>query len=134
MFLRFIFVCQKNFRVAVQCVMRNVRLIDKDGKPIWTKFENGVSVAGRVEVFKNNEWGTVCNQNFGQKEATIVCKTIGYQNGIPITQNNNQTFKFNQGTDKIWLNQVSCSGYENSILECKSGSIQTCTHRQRCVV
>ena len=33
---------------------------------------------GRVEVKYRNEWGTICDDDFGQAEALVVCKTLGY--------------------------------------------------------
>lgn len=32
---------------------------------------------GRVEVLIDNQWGTVCDDNWGQNEATIVCRSLG---------------------------------------------------------
>ena len=29
---------------------------------------------GRVEIFHANQWGTVCDDSFGDVDATIVCR------------------------------------------------------------
>lgn len=38
----------------------------------------GVAHEGRVEVYHDGEWGTVCSDSFGNREAEIICGNLGY--------------------------------------------------------
>lgn len=42
---------------------------------------NGPSSSkGRVEIMYRGEWGTICDDRFGQEEAIVVCRMLGYHN------------------------------------------------------
>ena len=39
----------------------------------------GSTRGGRLEIFLNSVWGTVCNDMFGEHEADVVCHQLRYE-------------------------------------------------------
>lgn len=53
--------------------------------PIQYRLEGGRTTnEGRLEVFYRGEWGTVCDDDFGIKEAQVVCNSLGFY-GKPVS-------------------------------------------------
>lgn len=81
---------------------------------------------GRVEISSGDVWGTVCNDNWGIKEPHVICRMLGHEKAV-------KQYSFGKGANgqPIWLRDISCSGCEDSILECKRANIgkQTCDHK-----
>jgi len=69
---------------------------------------------GRVEVYTRGEWGTVCDDLFGNEEADVVCKQLGFDSGRALPGGT-----YEQGTGPIWMDDLSCSGSENSLADCQ---------------
>ena len=39
--------------------------------------------SGRLEIFMNGRWGTICNDaDFGQREATVACQQLGWNGAL----------------------------------------------------
>ncbi|PIK44172.1 putative deleted in malignant brain tumors 1 protein [Apostichopus japonicus] len=83
----------------------------------------GVSTQeGRVEVYHDGQWGTICDDGWDDNDASVICRQLGYE-GIAVGW---QSAKFGQGSDPIWLDDVACSGSEQHIEDC--GSTDWGTH------
>uniref|UniRef100_A0A8D2LII5 Soluble scavenger receptor cysteine-rich domain-containing protein SSC5D n=1 Tax=Varanus komodoensis TaxID=61221 RepID=A0A8D2LII5_VARKO len=84
--------------------------------------------AGRVEVFHNNEWGTICNTGWDLQDAQVVCQELGCGNVSRIVG----AAKYGEGSGPIWLHSVNCTGGEAALSECAKGpqAQQSCSHSQ----
>ena len=50
----------------------SVRLVARNGQTSPTL------TAGRLEVYYNGRWGTVCDDSFGASEARTACRQLGF--------------------------------------------------------
>ncbi|KAB0373508.1 hypothetical protein FD755_015167 [Muntiacus reevesi] len=81
---------------------------------------------GRVEIFHEGQWGTVCDDRWELRGGLVVCRSLGYK-GV---QSVHKGAHFGKGTGPIWLNEVFCFGKESSIEECRirQWGVRVCSH------
>ncbi|NXU54607.1 NETR protein, partial [Turnix velox] len=84
------------------------------------------SFEGRVEVYHDGKWGTICDDQWDDRDAEVVCRQLGLS-GNPKALSWAQ---YGQGSGPILLDEVECSGNELSLDQCKKSEWgqQNCDH------
>nr|XP_054772853.1 mucin-2-like [Lytechinus pictus] len=87
------------------------------------------SLEGRIEVYYNGVWGTICDIGWDSTDANVICKQLGFQislgTNIP---------RFGQGpfTQTVWLMNVQCESSDESLNDCVTsdqwGQASACPH------
>jgi hypothetical protein len=80
----------------------NVRLVGYDS-----------STYGRVEVFVNNEWGSVCDDRWDEEDAAVVCRELGFA-----SLQQSGCCHHHEQTDSYLLTETNCVGDETALLSC----------------
>jgi len=93
--------CDHTEDVSVSC-FNEVRLVGDSGS------------RGRLEVYHNGTWGTVCDNGFTDTEAEVVCYMLGYGRAGKFIGNT-----FGGGSGQIWLDNVRCNGYALYLTDCQ---------------
>ena len=90
---------------------------------------------GRLEIYHDGQWGTVCDDYWTDSESEIACRQLGY----PGAESNTGRFlgaHFGQGSGPIWLDNVGCKGDESRLIDCPRHSegqdvgAHNCTHEE----
>ena len=70
---------------------------------------------GRVEVYYNDQWGTVCDDGWSLNDTQVVCTqlNLGYA-----TKALYRAY-YGQGVGPIWLSNPNCDGTEMNIKDCR---------------
>ncbi|XP_061211277.1 scavenger receptor cysteine-rich domain-containing group B protein-like, partial [Neopsephotus bourkii] len=72
--------------------------------------------AGRVELFHEHQWGTVCDQHWDLWDAAVVCRELG----CGPARSAPGAGSFGMGTGPIWMDGVNCTGMEVALSSCGS--------------
>ena len=83
---------------------------------------------GRVEVFYNGAWGTVCDDSWNDLNARVVCQQLGFFGNSYATSGSQ--FGPGASTQPIWLDDVTCAGTEDYLSSCpnRGWGVHNCFH------
>ncbi|XP_061556657.1 galectin-3-binding protein A-like isoform X1 [Phycodurus eques] len=83
---------------------------------------------GRVEVYHNDRWGTVCDDGWDMAEAQVVCRQLNFPGAKSVVVGKN----YRQASGPIWLDDVKCDGTEMSLFACRTENwgVTDCTHKE----
>ncbi|KAM7451829.1 hypothetical protein ABFA07_000829 [Porites harrisoni] len=83
---------------------------------------------GRIEVYHNGQWGTICDKSWSEQASKVACRELGFKTALYPSK---RAF-FGEGSGPIFLSNVKCTGDEHSLLECENdgfGVTGDCTHK-----
>ncbi|XP_046729030.1 antigen WC1.1-like [Silurus meridionalis] len=69
------------------------------------------SCSGRLEVYHNATWGSVCDDQWNISNAQVVCRQLGCGSVLSAD-------RFVPGEGTVWLNRVKCRGDEIHLWDC----------------
>ena len=83
---------------------------------------------GRVEVYHNEEWGTVCDDQWDKNDARVVCRQLGYS-GVQAVH---AGATFGRGEGPIHFDKLNCNGHEERLIDCshRGVGVHDCYHSE----
>ena len=84
-------------------------------------------LSGRLEVYINGTWGTVCADGWGINETSVACRQMGLQQ----SRGTHRVWPANEHSiQPIWLAKVECLGGESQLTDCKHSKVHDCDHSE----
>ncbi|XP_032868883.1 neurotrypsin-like [Amblyraja radiata] len=86
------------------------------------------SSEGRVEIYRNGVWGTVCDDKWTEQNAEVVCRQLGLSGPGMVAPEG----QFGEGSGFIFLDDVVCGGTELDLLGCgrSNWGQHDCSHHE----
>ncbi|KAL0151913.1 hypothetical protein M9458_052784, partial [Cirrhinus mrigala] len=84
--------------------------------------------SGRLEVYHNAVWGSVCDDQWDISDAQVVCRQLGC--GAALRADGDSVFGAGEGV--VWMNKVECRGNEIHLWDCplSLNNHTDCSHKE----
>ena len=79
---------------------------------------------GRVEVYHNGEWRTVCDDEWNLNDAEVVCRELGFG---PAIDAKSEAF-YGQGSNQNCFGNFRCADEVTTIRECSFNELKIRSH------
>ena len=94
---------------ATSCVEGDIRLVD-----------SGEDYGDLVEVCHLNVWGSICSDSWSRNDGIVACHQLGLA-FLTISKHDYH----GQGSGRIWLSSVQCSGSETGLINCSHSGLES---------
>ena len=83
---------------------------------------------GRVELFHDGAWGTICDDYWDLVDGRVACRQLGFERAEQVFL----AAHFGQGRGEIWLDSLQCQGQEAKLVDCPSPgwAVHNCGHHE----
>ncbi|GLD67207.1 deleted in malignant brain tumors 1 protein-like protein [Lates japonicus] len=113
-------ICSGNETSLSQCTLKDFKEACVDATVFCSNSKairliNGTHrCAGRVEVFHDGQWGTICDDRWGMQEAAVTCREMNCGNPLSVEY---KAF-YGRGQEQVWMDDLECTGHEESLTDC----------------
>ena len=108
------------------CLLKKIYYSPLAVASVSIRLTGGTPSAGRVEIFYDNKWGTICDDAWGINDANVVCRELGFSraSSAPCCA------AYGQGSGPTWMDNVACQGGEASLFHYAHNGwgIENCSH------
>ena len=94
--------------------------------PVRLRGPSSANGTGRVEIFHDGRWGTICTDQWDIYDARVACRQLGYEDAGRALSGSYVP----DGTGPIWLDNLTCTGNEKTLDNCthRGWGVHNCSH------
>ncbi|XP_062507211.1 scavenger receptor cysteine-rich domain superfamily protein-like [Corticium candelabrum] len=99
--IRYVDHCRHYVSVGISCT--TLRLVG-----------GSTEAEGSIEILRNNQWWTICDDGWDDVDALVVCQELGYPG---VLKSHRNSF-YGRGNRTIWASDFKCNGSETTLNQC----------------